>query len=128
MISRNHGFRIEAAGRLRKPWFRPIIRPGTGGSFYMIRRGLGALTLVFATSAHAAWYEATSNNFIVYSEGSEQEARDFAARLERFRFVLKTVRPIPEGQVSARLRVFLLPNQDAVGRMAGSAGVAGYYI
>jgi len=94
----------------------------------MIRRLWVVLTLVFATSAHATWYEATSNHFIVYSEGSEQEARDFAARLERFRFVLKTVRPIAEDQPSARLRVFLLPNQDAVGRMAGGAGVAGYYV
>jgi hypothetical protein len=84
--------------------------------------------MVFATSAHATWFEATSHNFIVYSEGSEQQARDFAARLERFRFVLKTFRHIDEGHASARLRVFLLENQDAVGRMAGGAGVAGYYI
>jgi Flp pilus assembly protein TadD len=94
----------------------------------MIRRLVAVLALVFATSAQAAWYEASSRNFIVYSEGSEQEARDFAARLERFRFVLKTVRPIAENRPVARLRVFLLPNQDAVGRMAGGAGVAGYYV
>jgi hypothetical protein len=94
----------------------------------MIRRILVALTMVFATSAHATWFEATSNNFVVYSEGSEQQARDFAARLERFRFVLKTFRHINEGQATARLRVFLLPDQDSVGRMAGGAGVAGYYI
>ena len=94
----------------------------------MIRRILVALAMVFATSAHATWYEATSNNFVVYSEGSEQEARDFAARLERFRFVLKTFRPIEEGRASARLRVFLLPDAGAVGRMAGGADVAGYYV
>ena len=86
----------------------------------MISRILVVLTIAFATSAHATWYEATSNNFIVYSEGSEQEARDFAARLERFRFVLKTFRHITEGQAVARLRVFLLPDQAAVGRMIGS--------
>jgi Flp pilus assembly protein TadD len=94
----------------------------------MIRSILVALTLVFATSAHATWYEATSANFIVYSEGSEQEARDFAAKLERYRFVLKSVRPIPQDQPEVRLRVFLLLDQTAVGRMAGSPAVAGYYV
>ena len=94
----------------------------------MIRRLLAVFALLVATSAQASWYEATSNNFIVYSEGSEQEARDFAAKLERLRFVLKAFRPIPAGQPSARLRVFLLPNQEAVADMAGGASVAGYYI
>ena len=43
-----------------------------------------------ATAARAAWHEATSNNFIVYSEGSAQDAREFAAKLERFHYVLRT--------------------------------------
>ena len=94
----------------------------------MIRSLLAVCALVFATSAHATWYEATSNHFIVYSEGAEQDARDFAAKLERFRFVLKTFRRIAEDQPSVRLRVFLLPNQAAVGRMAGSDSIAGYYV
>jgi hypothetical protein len=93
----------------------------------MIRRILGVLALLFATSAHATWYEATSNNFIVYSQGSEQEARDFAAQIERFRFVLRTFRPIPQDQPAARLRVFLLPDENAVVRMAGGS-VVGYYV
>jgi tetratricopeptide (TPR) repeat protein len=95
----------------------------------MIRKLLAVASLLFlATAARAEWYEATSNNFIVYSQGSEQEARDFAAKLERFRFVLRSVRPIPQGQPVARLRVFLLPDQQAVGRTIGSPSVAGYYI
>jgi len=94
----------------------------------MIARLLVVLTIAFATSAQATWYEATSNNFVVYSEGSEQAARDFAARLERFRFVLKTVRRIPEGQPSPRLRVFLLPDREAVARMADSSSIVGYYV
>jgi hypothetical protein len=93
----------------------------------MIRSILAILTLIFATAAHATWYEATSNHFIVYSQGSGQEAQDFAARIERFRFVLRTIRPIPEGQAAVRLRVFLLQDQNAVSRMAGG-GVVGYYV
>src|SRR4051812_8771752 len=94
----------------------------------MIRGLLAVFALVFATSARATWYEATSNNFVVYSEGSEQQARDFAARLERFRFLLKQVRHVPGDQVSGRLRVFLLQSQEAVGRMAGGDGIVGYYV
>lgn len=92
----------------------------------MIRRLLLALTLLLPTTARAAWHEATSTHFIVYSEGSQQEARDFAAKLERFHFVLRTVRP-PRGEVPfLRLRVFLLPDQNAVSRIA--PGAAGFYI
>lgn len=87
-----------------------------------------ATALCVAGTAHAEWFEATSNNFIVYSQGSAQEASDFAAKLERFRFVLKTIRRIPENQPQARLRVFLLVDHNAVGRMAGSESVQGYYI
>ncbi|HMG47634.1 MAG TPA: hypothetical protein VK614_09270 [Allosphingosinicella sp.] len=95
----------------------------------MIRKLLAAASLLFlATAARAEWYEATSNNFIVYSQGSEQEARDFAAKLERFRFVLSTIRRIPEGRPSVKLRVFLLPDYNAVQRVAGGASVAGYYV
>ena len=94
----------------------------------MIRKLLLAAALLLPTAANAAWHEATSNHFIVYSEGSEQEARDFAAKLERFNFVLRTMRPPPAGSTPGlRLRVFLLRNQNAVQELAGG-GVAGYYV
>ena len=95
----------------------------------MLRKLLALVSLFFlATPASAEWYEATSNNFIVYSQGSEQEARDFAAKLQRFHFVLSTVRRIPEGRASLKLRVFLLPDRNAVQRVAGGGGVVGYYV
>ena len=94
----------------------------------MIRKLLLAAALLLPTTAKAAWHEATSNHFIVYSAGSEQEARDFAAKLERFNFVLRTMRPPPAGtNPGLRLRVFLLRNQNAVQELAGG-GVAGYYV
>jgi len=94
----------------------------------MIRCLLAACALLCAMPARATWYEATSTNFIVYTQGSEQEARESAARLERFRFVLRTFRPIPPNRPSPRLRVFLLPDRNAVGRMAGGDGIVGYYV
>ena len=94
----------------------------------MIRKLLVAAALLLPTSAQAAWHEATSNHFIVYSEGSAQDASDFAAKLERFNFVLRTMRPPPAGSPPGlRLRVFLLRNQNAVQELAGG-GVAGYYV
>jgi tetratricopeptide (TPR) repeat protein len=94
----------------------------------MIRKLLLALALLVPTAARAEWHEATSTNFIVYSQGTQQDAIDFAAKLERFRFVLMTIRPIPAGQATARLRVFLLANQQAVARSVDGASVAGYYV
>lgn len=94
----------------------------------MIRKLLVAASLLWSSAAHAEWHEAVSNNFIVYSQGAEQEAREFAERLERFRFVLSWARPIPEGGTPAKLRVFLLPDRNAVERIVGGAGVAGYYV
>lgn len=94
----------------------------------MIRRLLAALALLMPSIARAEWHEAVSTNFIVYSQGSQQDATDFAGKLERFHFVLKTIRPIPAGQATARLRVFLLPNQQAVARSVGGGSVAGYYV
>jgi len=93
----------------------------------MIRKLLLAAALLLPTTAKAAWHEAISNHFIVYSEGSQQEARDFAAKLERFHFVLKTMRPPPGEVPFVRLRVFLLADQNAVQRLSGP-GVAGYYV
>ncbi len=93
----------------------------------MIRKLLIAAAFLLPTTARAAWHEATSNHFIVYSEGSQQDARDFAAKLERFNFVLRTTRPPPAGTAPGlRLRVFLLRNQHAVQEIAG--GGAGFYV
>ena len=93
----------------------------------MIRKLMLAAALLLPASAKAAWHEATSRNFIVYSEGSQEDARDFAAKLERFRFVLRTMRPPPGEVPSVRLRVYLVQDQNAVQRLVGG-GAAGYYV
>ena len=95
----------------------------------MIRRMMIALALLMApAAAQADWYEAKSANFIVYSDGSEQDARDFAAKLEHFHYVLRVYHGIRTPASPNRLRVFLLSTISAVGRMAGSDFVAGYYV
>ena len=98
----------------------------------MIRKLLVAMvalaTSVSALPARAEWHEATSNNFIVYSQSSAEDARTFAARLERFHYVLRTFHRISATTMPNKLRVFLFSSAGAVGRQAGSDSIAGYYV
>lgn len=92
---------------------------------------LAALGICAATSpAVAAWHEAKSKHFIVYADDPPERLRAFADRLERFDQAVRLVRgmddpPLTEGQ---RLIVYALKNFDAVGDLAGSNMVAGFYI
>lgn len=95
----------------------------------MIYRILAAVALLLApAAARAAWHEARSANFIVYSEGSAQDAGEFAAKLERFHYVLRTFHRIEDPAMPNKLRVFLVSSGGEVGRIAGGAGVAGFYV
>lgn len=87
-------------------------------------------TLFCASVAQAEWREASSRNFIVYSEGSEADLRAFAEKLEKFDFVLRRIHQVQAPPSPNRLRVVLVPNQRAVADLAGrrGSGVAGYYI
>ena len=98
----------------------------------MIRKllvGIAALaTSLSATAARAEWHQATSSNFIVYSQGSAEDARAFAEKLERFHYVLRTFHRVSATTMPNRLRVFLLSSAGAVGRTVGRGSVAGYYV
>lgn len=94
----------------------------------MIRKLLILFALLIPTTARAAWHEASSTNFVVYSEGSQEEARAFAAKLEKFNFVLRRYHNVREVEAAPRFRVFLLENVDAVQRMLDQEGVGGYYV
>jgi tetratricopeptide (TPR) repeat protein len=97
----------------------------------MVRKWLvlaAALIGSASAAAHAEWKQATSTNFQVYSEGSEEQLRDFAAKLEKFNYVLRVYHGVTAPPSPIKLKVYLLPSIDAVGKMIGSEGVAGYYI
>ena len=87
-----------------------------------------ALLLCAPTAAAAEWREATTTNFVVYSEGPEARLREFATKLEKFDFVLRAYHGVKAPPSPIKLKVYLFPNIAAVGKMAGGAGVAGYYI
>ena len=98
----------------------------------MMRVMLAAVValLLCPVSASAQWYEAKSRHFIIYSDQKEDELKTYATRLERYDQAVRKARgtPDPELTDANRLKVYVLRDQQAVGEMAGGAGVAGFYL
>jgi tetratricopeptide (TPR) repeat protein len=97
----------------------------------MLRRWavlIAALIGMAPAAARAEWKEATSTHFQVYSEGSEAQLREFASKLEKYNYVLRLYHKVTAPPSPIKLKVYLLPSIPAVGKMAGSDGVAGYYV
>jgi len=93
--------------------------------------GVVASFVAFATPAHAEWWEAKTDHFIVYSESSQSDARSFAESLERFDMSLRSLQNIkfsPATSDSRRLTVFRMGDTGDIGRLAGASGIAGFYI
>ncbi len=85
--------------------------------------------LLFApAAARAEWKEATTANFVVYAEGSEAQLREFATKLEKFNYVLRTYHGVTAPPSPIKLKVYLFPSIAGVQKMAGGDGIAGYYI
>lgn len=84
-----------------------------------------------ATPASAAWKEATTRHFRIYSQGGEKALSDFAIKLERFETLLRTRYNISDEDQPQRLTIFMLATADAVSKSldVGKNGklVAGYY-
>ncbi len=91
-----------------------------------------SLLLVAPSSARAAWREASSPHFVIYSEESESSLRDFATRLEKFDAAMRLMRRMPDRPIGPanRLTIYALRNvhsvQRAMGR--GRSDLAGVYI
>ena len=85
----------------------------------------------FTSPAQAEWWEAKTDHFLVYSESSQADARKFAEQLERYDMALRSVQNIKFDSAtsdSRRLTVFRFGDTNDIGRLAGSQGVAGFYI
>lgn len=99
-----------------------------------MRYALGFLaSLAVSTSAYAAdWWEATTDHFIVKSESSEEEARKLALDLERFdeamRYLYGTAKDTDATPDSSKLTMYHFGDTNDIGRLAGSRGVAGFFI
>lgn len=97
-----------------------------------IRHLLFALVLIVLTpsAALAQWRRADSENFVVYSDGSERSLREYTAKLERFDALLTARFGGPRtGGDHRRLPVYLVGDGRAL-RVAAPGlppGISGYY-
>lgn len=89
---------------------------------------------MIAQPASAAWLEASSDHFIIYSDTNEKQLRDFATRLERFDRGLRQLFlpdvPEDEGRRSNRLRIYVVSDYGDVRQLCGRGcpNVLGFYV
>lgn len=83
----------------------------------------------FSSAAHAAWYEAKTDHFVIYSEQKPEELRDYASRLERFDSAVRTARNMVDPPLTdaTRLTIYVLRTEELVGSLAGYSAAAGFY-
>ncbi|CAN5210933.1 hypothetical protein BH10PSE12_BH10PSE12_37530 [soil metagenome] len=88
--------------------------------------GLGLIAATPAP-AQAAWSQALSPHFIVYSEGRAKSVVGFAEKLEKFDYLLRTMTGVKEDGPVSPVRVYMLGDGAQVESLAGRKGIAGYY-
>ncbi|QFT77140.1 hypothetical protein [Erythrobacter sp. THAF29] len=78
----------------------------------------------------AAWYEASSDHFVIYADDDEDEIRIFAENLERYHSAMErfTGRDLPKPSPSNRITVYAVGSAGKVRQLAGSTGVVGFYL
>lgn len=99
----------------------------------MLRRVIlaAALSLASASPAFAAWHEARTKHFIIYSEQQPDRLKAYAEKLERFDAAVRRVRGYADPALTdgARLTIFELPSVAAVQRLLPrNSQAAGFYI
>lgn len=92
---------------------------------------LAALTaLVLAPSqAMAAWNEARTNHFIIYSQKTPEELREYALQLERYDSGVRAVRQMkdPPPTATSRVTLYVLRDEADVQHVTQIGGIAGVY-
>jgi len=76
--------------------------------------------VVGAGPAAAAWHQASSRHFVIYSDDKPERLRAYAEKLERFDKAVRLLRNAPDPEIGDgnRLTVFVVSNVDAVRRIA----------
>jgi hypothetical protein len=77
----------------------------------------------------AAWREASSANFIVYSDGKETDLVSFTQRVEKFDQVLRIMCGLHEPPAPVKVQIYLVSGMRAVQELEPShtSTVAGFY-
>lgn len=79
------------------------------------------------SAAYAAWNEAKSRHFTVYSEISVKQLQDFAEKLEKFHFLLKSATGVGDVDPGRPVVVFLLRDPGQLRALTGTNTIAGFY-
>jgi tetratricopeptide (TPR) repeat protein len=95
----------------------------------MIRWTLLPLLLLISGAARADWYEASTRHFVVYSDQRPERLEEFASELERFDHAVRHFGGWKDEPVAApnRVTVYVVDDREAVGKLAGSSIIAGFY-
>ena len=96
----------------------------------MIMLGLGAMLL--PAPSQAKWYEASSDNFVIYADDSEADIRRFAQNLEKYHSAMELVlgRDVEAPSPSNRVVIFVVGSQNDVRKLtrSRSRAIAGFYV
>lgn len=91
-----------------------------------------ATTFAVAGPAHARWYEAQSEHFVIYADDSERDIIRFAENLERYHSALEiaTRRKVDPPSPSNRVVIFVVGNQNELRRVLDtrSRTIGGMYV
>ena len=96
----------------------------------MRRLLLLASVLFVSAPAHAEWWEARTDHFIIYSQDDERDTRKFAVDLERYDNALRSLQSIKFKPLTAdwqRVTIYRLGDVKDISRLAHSEGIAGFY-
>lgn len=87
---------------------------------------------IIASPATAAWYEASSDHFVIYADDSERDIKRYAENLERYHSAMEFVtgRNVDKPSPSNRVVIFVVGSQRDIRRISGrdSRTIAGFYI
>jgi len=82
--------------------------------------------------ARAAWHEASSDHFLIYSDQKESDVRKFAERLERYHDTMRVLfdRPAEKPSPSNRVTIYALDSARDIRDLAGqdSKYLRGFYV
>jgi tetratricopeptide (TPR) repeat protein len=87
-----------------------------------------ALLYALASPAHAEWRQARTDHFVLTINDTEEGARDFATRLERFDAALRRIYGLPDNpdQHARPITIYAL-DADLFQKVCGCIGALGYY-
>src|SRR5688572_5493776 len=96
-----------------------------------MRSWLMAFCALIAVPADAAWHQASSAHFLIYSDESPEKLREFAVRLERFDQAVRALRNMQDlpPSIGNRVTIFVLRDGKAVRELAEdkTGFIAGFY-